>query len=214
MAEVLARYARSSGRAVDAERVRYHRLYFQMGFTVTAFANTRGDFGGTPAQPGLHLLFGTVHLRVICQSLAELMGIELQEPAPLTCAADGEDWFFQLALQDLQQVITPALADEQAQAKAKSLARLVKYWRAQARYGAADAAAEQQETEQVLGQQFATRDLARQALALATQRREVASHAVLQLCYNRLSRLTAMMADVLGSFKDTYFPPLDTPPHD
>lgn len=214
MAEVLARYAQSSGRAVDVARVRYHRLYFQMGFTVAAFANTRGDFGGTPAQPGLHLLFGTVHLRVICQSLAELLGVPLQPPAALDCAAGGDDWFFQLALQDLQQVITPALADEQAQAKSKSLARLVKYWRAQARYGAADADAERLEIAQLLGQTFASRDQARHALALATQRREVDSRAVLQLCYNRLHRLTAMMADVLGSFNDIYFPPLDTDNHD
>jgi aminoglycoside phosphotransferase (APT) family kinase protein len=209
MREVFAAYDAAGTVAVDLDRVRYHRLYFQLGFTVTGHANFYGDFGGKPAMLGLVMLFQTAHMRVIALSLAELTGQSLDEVPLPEQPAGPADASFATALDDLAEVITPRLADQQARTKAKSLARLVKWWRARDRYGTAFERAELDEINSALGTQCTQLLPARKALAEVILQGGIAFEDALQLCYNRVRRDTALMADAMGSLKDCYFPPLD-----
>jgi hypothetical protein len=209
MGEVFAAYEAAGVVAVDLDRVRYHRLYFQLGFTVTGHANLCGDFGGKPAMLGLVMLFHTAHMRVIALSLAELTGQALAEVALPQRAAGPADASFATALDDLAGFITPRLADQQAQAKAKSLARLVKWWRARDRYGAAFEQAELDEINSALGTCCSELLPAREVFARAILAGTLPFAEALQLCYNRVRRDTALMGDAMGSLKDCYFRPLD-----
>ncbi len=209
MRALFAAYESAGGVAVDIDRVRYHRLYFQLGFIVTSHANFYGEFGATPAMPGLVMLFYTAHMQVIARSLGELTGQILHRPELPARPAGFADRSFELALADLGEVITPRLDDQQASAKAKSLARQIKWWRARERDGALFEKAELDEIGKALGATFSDLLDARRAFAEAVLARQLPEHESLQLCFNRVCRETALMRAAMGALADCYFPPLD-----
>ena len=209
MREVFKAYEAHAGAPVDVDRVRYHRLYFQLGFTVSGHASFYGKSPVKPAMIGVSMLFYTAHMRVIVQSIAELTGQALL-PVDLPDAPAGlADRTFEIALEDLQQAITPRLTDQHAATKAKSLARLVKWWRARDRYGDLFERAECDEVGALLGETFDCVLAARAALTHALLEDRVDRSVTLQLCYRRVVRETALMGDAMGSLRDCYFPPLD-----
>ncbi|MXZ85007.1 MAG: phosphotransferase family protein [Acidimicrobiia bacterium] len=106
---------------VDAERVRYWQLACQVrnliGLGVTGAAG--GDLG-------MGMLFSTLHRRVTAELLCELLGVEA-EPIKVPEPADTEaSAAYEAVLDDLRTVIAPALEGYPA-ARAKSVARLVRY---------------------------------------------------------------------------------------
>lgn len=208
MRDVIATYAEASGRPVDLARVRYFRLFFQMIFTVGSRA-IENDPKSPPALMGTRMLFGTAHLRIIVQQTAELAGITLDPYTPPQVAASPADRTFQIALDDIRDVIVPRSGDQVASAKAKSLARMVKFWRQRERYGATFDTAEIAEVATVLGRTLPTVTAARHALGQAVADGQVDRVAVLNLCNRRMLRETELMGDAMGWFKTTYFPPLD-----
>jgi len=209
MRDVFAAYEAAGGVDVELDRVRYHRLYFQAGFTVSGHATVHGPAGVRPATVGVTLLFYTAHMRVIVQSLAELWGVTLQPVALPDAAPSWRDRTFAMALDDIRDVIAARAGDQEAATKAKSLARLVKFWRARDRWGGAFDAAEMAEISAALGQAVGSVEAGRIALARAVLDRRIPPTTALQLCHARVTRDTALMAEAMGAFKDTYFPPLD-----
>ena len=106
---------------VDAERVRYWQLACQVrnliGLGVTGAAG--GDLG-------MGMLFSTLHRRVTAELLCEILGV-VPEPVEVPEPTDTEaSAVYEAVLDDLRSVITPAL-DGYAAARAKSVARLVRY---------------------------------------------------------------------------------------
>lgn len=106
---------------VDAERVRYWQLACQVrnliGLVVAGAAG--GDLG-------MGMLFSTLHRRVTAELLCEALGVEA-EPVDVPEPDDTEaSEVYQAVLDDLRTVITPAL-EGYVSARAKSVARLVRY---------------------------------------------------------------------------------------
>jgi len=211
MRDALAAYAQASGRSIDPARLKFHRLYFQMGFLVPGHvaAQRRGTGGGGGGGGGAAMMYTTMHRRVIVESLAERMGVALEAVAlpdgPPT-AIDGD---FAEALADLKDEIVPRLADQRASAKAKSLARLIKYWRMRDRFGAACEAAERAELCAALGTGDAPLADLRVALAHAVADRRIDAARALRLCHARMARDTFLMADAMGALATTTYEPLD-----
>lgn len=204
MAEVFAAYEAASGAGVDVARVRFFRLYFQLGFLVPGAALAAAP-GSRAGATGTGLLYGTMHRRVMVRSVAELAGIALTDPVLPAIEADWTDPTFANALVDLKEEIVPASANQRAAAKAKELARLVKFWRGRARYGAAFDAAELSEIRAMLPAAPAALAGARAALAQAIATDEIAFSAALQLCHNRVVRETFVMADAMGALATTWY---------
>lgn len=201
-------YEEFSGTRVEADRVRYHRLYFQAGFMVSSHAMLYGTGGMRPAAMGVSMLFHTAHRRVMVQSLAELAGVTLGDVALPETAPGWRDRTFEIALEDIREVIAPRASDQLAAVKAKSLARMIKFWRARDRHGAVYDEAERAEISAALGGNFASLALAQAALAQTVADRAIGFETALALCHARVTRETALMGDALGSFRDTYFPQL------
>lgn len=204
IAQVLAAYAAAGAPAVDRERLKFHRLYFQLSFLVPGAAlaagrETRGGANGTS------LLYGTMHRRVIVRSLAEQAGITLADPVLPECTSGPDDRLFQTALDDLKRDIVPAASNQRAAAKGKELARLVKYWRRRASHGAVFDAAELDEIRAVLPNAPDQLAAARQTLAQAIAANRVGFAAALQLCHNRMVRETWIMADAMGALATTWY---------
>ncbi|MDP3674977.1 MAG: phosphotransferase family protein [Novosphingobium sp.] len=205
MREAFAAYEKASGRAVDVARVKYHRLYFQLGFSVAGQV-TQAAAGGTPGSAtGAAMLYGTMHRRVIVESLAELSGVALATPDLPDCPAQWTDAGFAVALADLKDEIVPGLTSERAAAKAKALARMVKFWRMRDRYGAAFDAQECEEIDGVLGERHGELLTARAALGRAIAGGRVEFGQALQLCHARTTRETFLMRDALGALATTRY---------
>lgn len=209
MREVFDLYETSGGVPVDIERVRYHRLFFQLSFTVSAHADLYGKVGAESANLGVTMMFYTAHMRVIVRSLAELAGVTLDRVVLPLVDSGAADRSYATALSDIRDVIAPRAVDQQAAVKAKALARLIKWWRARDRYGAAFDVAEVAEVSAALAKDFGSAAKARAALAEAIAEGTIGFADALQLCNARMTRDTALMADAMGNFKDSYFPPLD-----
>lgn len=205
---VIDAYEKASGKPVDVDRMRYHRLYFQLSFTVPSRA-AENDPASPPAMLGTRMLFSTAHLRIIVQQLAELTGTALDPVVIPQVPVGPADRSFEIALEDIRETIVPRTTDQQASAKAKSLARMIKFWRQRERYGATFDAAEIAEVAAAIGGSYPSVREAREALARAYATGEIGRVETLQLCYARVSRETALMGDAMGWFKDTYFPPLE-----
>lgn len=197
MREAFAAYEAASGTPVDVTRVKYHRLYFQIGFSV------KGGAGLPPT--GMGMMFGTMHRRIIVESLAELSGVPLRSVALPEVEASPAERGFDAVLADLKDVIVPALADERASAKAKGMARMVKYWRMRDRYGSIFDSQEMAELAGILGSDSGSLHEARTALGHRIAAGTVPFTAALELCHARVTRETALMADAMGALATTCY---------
>jgi hypothetical protein len=146
-----------------------------------------------------------MHKRVMVRSVAELAGIALTDPDLPAIEPDWTDRTFANALEDLKDEIVPAIGNQRAAAKAKELARLVKFWRGRARYGAAFDAAELAEIRAAIPAAPANLASARAALANAIAVDTIDFPAALQLCHNRVVRETFVMADAMGALATTWY---------
>jgi aminoglycoside phosphotransferase (APT) family kinase protein len=207
MPEAFAAYEAAGGAKVDLAKVRFYRLYFQARF---AGGTARFSDPNTPPPPviGMSLVYSTMHRRVMIEALAEASGVAL-EPISLPDAPEGpRHHTFQVALDDLKDFIVPRVADQQASAKAKGLARLVKWWRDCERYGPAFDGMEIGEISKALGKPFAAVAEARAGLCAAIDARAIDDPTAVRLCHAIATRETALLADSMGALSSTHFAPL------
>ncbi|MDE0116532.1 MAG: phosphotransferase family protein [bacterium] len=106
---------------VHAERVRYWQLACQVRNLIGL-----GVAGSAGGDLGMGMLFSTLHRRVTAELVCEALGVEC-EPADIPEPPDTESsGVYAAVLDDLRTVVVPAL-DGYASARAKSVARLIRY---------------------------------------------------------------------------------------
>lgn len=210
MADVIAGYERVSGHAVDRARIKFHRLYFQISFLVPGHIAQQSTNASAPTAIGQAMLFSTMHRRVIVESLGELMGHALLDHPLPECPPTANDSGFAVALDDIKDEIVPHLSNQRAATKAKSLARLIKYWRMRDRCGAQFDTEELAQLRQALGGDVASIAEGRTALARAIAAGAINPEDALQLSHNRMRRETHMMADAMGALATTTYESMET----
>ncbi|MET0986625.1 MAG: phosphotransferase family protein [Steroidobacteraceae bacterium] len=206
--EAFAAYERAGGFKVDLNRVRYYRLFFQVRFASTLSRLGNPGYAPPPVL-GMSLVYGMTHLRVLCEALAEAAGVTLQPITLPEAPAGVHHRSFAIALEDLREVIVPRLEDQQASAKAKGLARLIKWWRDSERFGPAFDAYECQRYAAVLGRSFSSAVEAREALCDALLSRALDLPAAIQLCHVSIGLDHALLANAMGTFASTHFAALE-----
>lgn len=204
--DAFAAYEGAGGGKVDLDRVRFWRLLLQAGFA----RGGRYDDPSAPPPPnlGMNMIFSLIHRRVLAEALAEANGIALAPVVLPDVPPAPHDHSFTVALNDLRDVIVPRLSDQQADTKAKGLARLVKWWRALARYGPAIEAIERDEIGAALGQAHVTLAAAREAFADAVFAGAMPRVDAVRLAHARVARDAALMADAMGGLSGARFLPL------
>jgi hypothetical protein len=205
--EAFAAYEAAGGARVDLRRVRYYRLFFETGFASRA----RYADPAAPAPPnlGMNLVYSTIHRRSLSEALAEAAGVELPQVELPPAAPGPRERSFDLALADLRDVIVPRITDQQASAKAKGLARLIKWWRDNDRFGEAFRNQELAELSAALGTSFATLRAAQAAFLTAVQTHSIGDPTAMRLCHAQATRDAALLADAMGTLANTRLAPLE-----
>ncbi len=125
-------YQRRSGRSIAPARLRYHQLLVELRIGVLYARRRPGKPSG--GEVGNGLAFGYLHRKLLAETLARVVGVEvvpLTEPEP---EPPEDDWLFEEALAQLRDVVLPAVEHPFARLRTKGVARLVKYFRGVARY--------------------------------------------------------------------------------
>jgi Phosphotransferase enzyme family len=205
--QAFAAYEAAGGYTVDLARVRYWRLLFQTGFARPSRFND--PEGPPPPNLGMNMVYSTIHRRVLSEALAEAAGVALS-PVFLPEAPEGpRHRAYEIALDDLRDMIVPRLADQQAAVKAKGMARLVKWWRDCERYEAVFLEAERVEIAATLGIDFANHAEAWAAYCEAVQSETLNQNTAIRLTNAHVTRKAALMADAMGGLAKTGFAALE-----
>ena len=202
-------YEAAGGRPIDLDRLRYFRVLAQ---TRCAVGTRRGllarDSRGEIAN---HLIYSTLHMRLLADALAEAAGITVEPVDPaagLTAGDDGDAWLFDIALDDLRDVVVPALAPGFAKQRAKGLARVLKYLRRANALAPWAAAAERADLGVLLGREIDDLAVARAELCARLSRGEADLAATIAFCVRDTARDTELARDAMGALADRRYSPI------
>jgi aminoglycoside phosphotransferase (APT) family kinase protein len=204
--ERLADYETASGFSIDRARLRYFRVLAQCRATIGTLAGLRSrDARGEIAW---QLMFNTLHTRLLAEALADAEGSGLEPPIETGLDEGERSWAFDVALDDLREVVLPALNDDFAATRTKGVARLLKYLREADRLGPAYAELEREELGALLGGRVDNLDAGRRSLCAAIEDGTLGAPAVLPYCLRQSARDTAIMRPAMGSLADRHFTPV------
>jgi aminoglycoside phosphotransferase (APT) family kinase protein len=210
MPERMRDYEAASGRGIDLERLQYFRVLAQ----TRCFIGTRNGLLARDSRGEIanHLIYSTLHERLLVEALAAAMSRPVPDaPAldPATAASTRLHdlaWMFDIALDDLREVVVPAVADAFASRRAKGLARLLKYLRSAQELGPAADEAERADLAALLGERPASpRDLC-DAIASGA----VDDDAALWWCGRAAARATQIAGPAMGVLATRHYAPLPT----
>jgi aminoglycoside phosphotransferase (APT) family kinase protein len=200
-------YEAASGFRIDPERLGYFRVLAQLRATIGTLAGLRShDARGEIAW---QLIYNTLHTRVLGESLAEVAGVPVPPPRSDDGTRGDHAWVFDIALDDLRDVVVPALDDAFASTRAKGIARLLKYLQAVDGAGATFVAEERAELTALLDAPVVDLDQGRRALCDAISAGVLTPEAMLPYCLGQAARDTALMRGAMGVLADRHVTPVD-----
>jgi aminoglycoside phosphotransferase (APT) family kinase protein len=200
-------YERAGGRKIDPARLRYFRVLAQAR---CAIGTRRGLLARDHrAEMASHLIFNTLHMRLLAEALADAEGLELPKSEPLELGEADASWAFDVALDDLRLHVVPALGESFAARRAKGLARLLKYLRELERLGPSAREAERRELAGLLRREVADLDEGRAALCRAIERGAVDLHATLGFCLAAVAHSTQIARPAMGALADRHYSPIE-----
>jgi Phosphotransferase enzyme family len=207
LADRLDDYAAAGGRTVDLDRVRYYRVFAEL--RVVILGNRRKQAEELLGEVGNGLIYSALHRRLFVEAMAEVAGLPLDEPPALEAPDTDRAWLYDAALAQLREVIVPRSADPFVVARAKGLARVLKYLQQADRLAAPGDRAELRDLAEVLGREPGTVAEGRRELARAVRAGDGPEDAVLvRLFGRRVARETQLLRPAMGVLADRHFDPL------
>jgi aminoglycoside phosphotransferase (APT) family kinase protein len=212
----LREYAALSGNPIDEGRVHYYRVMAEtklqvMGHRPDTAGTGRGGTGPAATfDVGNAFIYQMLHRRLWLEALATATGLELGTVAPLR-AREGRDhdWMYDAAASQLRDVIVPRTTDPLATARAKGIARLVKYLGRVDRYGFDAESCELDELAALLGGRRPASVVAgRAALAEAVMAGTVSDDDYVRALWSRVARQTELARPSMGALADRHWPAL------
>ena len=202
-------YEQFGGRSIDLDRLRYFRVLAQMRCAVgTRRGLLARDSRGEIAN---HVIYSTMHLSLLADALAEAMSIERPARVAAPRAIDDHDatWLFDVALDDLRDVIVPAIEPGFAQQRAKGLARLLKYLRTVQRIGPTVEARDRVDLSVLLGLSVVDAASGRRDLCTRLEADSIEHRSVAAYCLGYAARRTDLARDAMGALADRRYSPIE-----
>ncbi len=207
--ERIADYARYSGREIDPVRIRYFLVLAQ---TRCAIGTRSGLLArDSRGEIGAHLIYSTLHQRALADALALAVGVDIDaaDPEPLPDPGDSaRTWMYDVVLEDLRGLIVPAITDDFAARRAKSMARLVKCLREQDRIGDLVERADATDLAEVLGVDLGSIADPRRELCRRIAAHEIDDTAVVRYTVRDWARRTQLVRPAMGVLADRRYSPL------
>lgn len=200
-AEAVTAYVEASGNAIEPARLNFHRVFVQWRIAIIRHRRAGADLANS-------LMSQAVSRRLLVEVLATVTGQPITrgvlpepDPTPRTPLFDS-------ILETLQDNLVPAISGTRASAKAKSVARVVKYLRELDRSGPSFEKAERADLERLLGEWFRDIMQGRHELGAAIRAGRISESAVFPYLAAQSWRETMLMRDPLGRLVDCTFPSL------
>jgi aminoglycoside phosphotransferase (APT) family kinase protein len=201
-------YEQAAGARIDLERLRYFRLLAQTRCAIGTLNGLHArDAGGEIAN---HLIYSALHLRVLAEALAELVGIDPVVDPPPAATPSANSWLFDVALDELRDTIVPATNTAVATRRAKGLARVLKYLRELDRAGARATELELSDLRNLVGVDASTVEDGRAQLSARIDAGAAADARVVEYAVRRMARTTELLRPAMGALADRHFSPLTT----
>jgi aminoglycoside phosphotransferase (APT) family kinase protein len=207
----LREYEELSGFRIDRDRLRYFRVLAQLRCAVGTLNGVRArDRRGEIAN---HLIYHALHMRLLAEALADAERVA-PEVAVLPDTGDGQaTWAFDVALDEIRDVVVPNLTDGFAVRRAKGLARLLKFLREQDRLGGVLLDAELAELGMLGGRLFTDVVDARRTVCRGIEAHEIDETAALRYCLRQAARVTQVLRPAMGALADRHYSPIDDEEH-
>jgi aminoglycoside phosphotransferase (APT) family kinase protein len=205
----LLEYEALSGNVIDEGRVHYYQVLAETKLQVMGHRpDTAGPGGGGDVGNGF--IYQMLHGRLWLEALAMSTGIELTPPElPRARGGRDHDWMYDAVLSQLRDVIVPRTADPLAAARAKGIARLIKYLAQVDTYGASYEAYELDDLEALLGRRPASVAAGRlEAADAAADAKTVSDEDYLRMLWRRVARETELARPAMGALADRHWPDL------
>jgi len=219
LAARLREYEELTGNIVDEGRVTYYRVLAEAKIQVMGHRGGRTD--GSPAEGDDHgsdhagrdagnaFIYAVLHRRLWLEALAAATGAVFEPVPPLVRRAPrGSHWMYDAVLAQLREVIVPRTSDPLAAARAKGVARLVKYLAQVDMYGDDAEAQEVADLSELLGQPVADLAQGRERAAEAVERGEVTDADYVRALWRRVARETELARPAMGVLADRHWPDL------
>jgi aminoglycoside phosphotransferase (APT) family kinase protein len=194
---------------VDPFRIRYHLVFAELRIAVLS-SHHEDSHAALLGEVGNSLIYGALHRRLTCEALADALGVELpalgrHDEEPVT----EQTRLYEAGLIQLREIIVPALGDPFASARAKSLARILKYLQGIDRLGARNQAEELEELEDLLGSRPVSLGAGRVALEEKVRAGELSAAELLPLAWHAVRREHQALGSALGVLATRHLPALD-----
>jgi aminoglycoside phosphotransferase (APT) family kinase protein len=206
----MGEYESASGRAIDLERLRYFIVLAQMRCAIgTLNAVGVHDARGEIAN---HLIYGALHLRMLAEALATAAGLSASASAASIASAAAVTeftWLYDIALQEIREVIVPALANDGfAGRRAKGVARIVKVLKEIDRLGEMDNHAELSDLRSLLGSDVRDVPDGRQKLCDAVSTGTLDEFTAIPYALRHVIRQTDLLRSAMGDLADRHYSPI------
>ena len=218
----LREYEALSGNHIDVPRVRYYRVMAETKLQVMSHRPDRtgdgesegegqgeGDSDGGGGDVGNGFIYGLLHRRLWLEALGAALGIGLEGVGEKSARpASDHDWMYDAMLRQLRDVIVPRSEDRLAVARAKGIARLIKYLASVDLYGGAYREQELDDLAGLTGTRPPSVEEGRRAAAAAAAAALVSDEDYLRVLWRRVTRDTELARPAMGVLADRHWPDL------
>jgi aminoglycoside phosphotransferase (APT) family kinase protein len=205
----LREYESLSGNAIDEGRVRYYQVMAETKLQVMGHERGGGGAGGVIGDVGNGFIYGLLHRRLWLEALATAIGLELGPAEEKQARQPSDhDWMYDAVLSQLRDVIVPRGTDALATARAKGVARMIKYLAQVDVYGDFYQAQEIDDLTELLGTRPDTVAAGRSAAAAAAADGTITGEEYLRTVWRRVARDTELARPAMGVLADRHWPEL------
>ncbi len=199
-------YAELAGHPIDEDRIRYHRVFAELRIVIMGHA--RAAVRSSKGELGNGLIYGALHHRLQVETLADVLGLELERPSLPDAPSTEREWLYDGALDQIREVLVPWSEDPFVTLRLKGLARLLKHLRDGDRFGRDYESQELDDLEALLGERPATVPGGCDALTARIGDGEFEDAELVRYFYRSTIRRTELVRSASGALADRHYPAL------